>query len=254
MTRVIGVVSGKGGVGKTTVALNLGAVLSQHFKKKVTVVDCNITTSHLGLHLGVYNHPATLNKALSGMVDIGEAYQHPSGMNIIPASIYLEDLDGVDITKLRESIETIFEKNDIVLLDAGPGFGREAMAALKASDEVICVATPYVPSVIDAMRCHGIINDIGKTHLGIVLNMVNREKYELKKQEIEHLTSIPVISSIPYDKNVNKSLGLKMPVTILDPKTSASREFVRLASNIVGEEYETGSGFFGSLKRKLGFL
>jgi len=254
MTRVIGIISGKGGVGKTTVALNLGTILSQYFKRNVTVVDCNITTSHLGLHLGVYNHPVTLNKALSGISDIYDSYQHSSGMNVIPASMYLEDLKGVDITKLRENIEKIFDRNDIIILDSGPGLGREAMATLKASDEVMCIATPYVPSIIDTMRVHGIINEIGKEHLGIVLNMVNKEKYELTKHEIEHLTGIPIISSIPYDKNVNKSLGLKVPVTVLDPKTAASKELFNLASSIIGEEYEVKLGFFGSLKRKLGFL
>ena len=51
MARIIGIVSGKGGVGKTTLGINLGAALAHHLKKNVTIVDCNVTTSHLGLYL-----------------------------------------------------------------------------------------------------------------------------------------------------------------------------------------------------------
>ena len=64
MTRIIGVVSGKGGVGKTTLVANLGAALASLYKKDVIVVDCNVTTSHLGLYLGMYYYPISLNKVL----------------------------------------------------------------------------------------------------------------------------------------------------------------------------------------------
>ena len=56
MVRVINICSGKGGVGKTTVAANLGAAL-QKFGRKVAVIDCNLTTAHLGLYLGIYSFP-----------------------------------------------------------------------------------------------------------------------------------------------------------------------------------------------------
>jgi len=61
MSRLIGVISAKGGVGKTTVVSNLSVALAKVFHKRVTVVDCNITTSHLSLHFGAYSHPITLN-------------------------------------------------------------------------------------------------------------------------------------------------------------------------------------------------
>jgi septum site-determining protein MinD len=65
LVRIIDVCSGKGGVGKTTVAANLGLAL-QNFGKKVAVVDCNLTTSHLGLLFGFHNYPITLNNFLKG--------------------------------------------------------------------------------------------------------------------------------------------------------------------------------------------
>lgn len=61
--RVIGIVSGKGGVGKTTLVANLGLSLVK-FGKSVTAVDCNVTTSHLGFNFGLHYYPKTLNNIL----------------------------------------------------------------------------------------------------------------------------------------------------------------------------------------------
>lgn len=243
--------SGKGGVGKTTVALNLGAVLARHYKKNVTVVDCNVTTSHLGLYLGMYYSPITLNKVLRGEADIEEAiYEHFSGMKVIPASITLSDLEGVDITLLKDNISNIVNKSDIIFLDVSPGLGREALAALKACDEVIFVTTPYVPSIMDIIRCQEVVNEIRIKPLGIILNMANEEKYEMTAGEIEQLTKLPVIASIPFDKNVNKSLASKSPVVILNPNTKVSKEFFKLGATLIGDAYKQ-EGFLSSLINKM---
>lgn len=252
MTRVIGVISGKGGVGKTTVVSNLGAALAQQFKKDVTIVDCNVTTSHLSLYLGMYYCPTSLNKVLRNEAPIEEAiYEHFSGAKVIPASLSLQDLEGVDVTQIKDNIKKLFGKTDIILLDSSPGLGREAMATIKASDEIIFVTTPFVPSVMDILRCQEIVNELGIKPLGIVLNMVDNEKYELNKGEIEQLTGMPVIAVIPNDKNVHKSLALKTPVVIFDPKAKSSRELLKLAGNLVGETYQN-EGIFSRFARRLG--
>ena len=245
MTRIIGVVSGKGGVGKTTVVANLGSVLASHFKKDVVIVDCNITTSHLGLYLGMYYCPVTFNQVLKGEAEIEDAMYdyHISGLRVIPASLSFSDLKGVDIARIKNAIKKLLGKTDFVLLDAAPGLGREAMATLQAADEVIFVNTPFVPSTMDIMKCHEVSNEMGIKQLGIVLNMIGKEKYELTKKEIEDLIELPVISSIPLDKNVLRSLTLKMPVVLFSPKSASSREFFKLAAKILGEEYRP-EGFF----------
>jgi len=248
MVRIIGIVSGKGGVGKTTVGLNLGASLAHHFKKNVTIVDCNVTTSHLGLYLGMYYCPITLNKVLRGEYTVEEAIQqHHTGLKVIPASLSLTDLEGIDVTEIRNSLRSIFDKNDVILLDASPGLGREAVATLRASDEVLYITNPYIPFAMDIVRNQEIVNEIGVKPLGIILNMVHGKKYEMNKGEIEELTRLPVIAKIPFDRNVHKSLALKVPVVTYKPHTQASREIINLASNLIGETYK----FEGALQRFL---
>ncbi|MFH8132209.1 MAG: cell division ATPase MinD [Candidatus Aenigmatarchaeota archaeon] len=251
MARVIGIISGKGGVGKTTLTANLGASLAHFFKKNVTVIDCNITTSHLSLYLGIHFCPTSLNKVLRNEISIEEAlYKHYSGANIVPASLSWKDLEGVDVIQIKDSIKKLFDKTDIILLDAAPGLGREALAAIKACDEVIFVTTPYVPCVMDVIRCLEVVNEIGVKPLGIVLNMVGNERYEMKKKEIEQLTGLPVIASIPSDKNVLKSLALRTPVVLFNKKSKASREIIKLASTLIGETYRE-EGFFSRIFKKL---
>jgi cell division ATPase MinD len=250
MVRIIGIVSGKGGVGKTTVGINLGASLAHHFKKNVTIVDCNVTTSHLGLYLGMYYCPITLNKVLRGEYTAEEAVQqHHSGLKIIPASLSLSDLEGIDVTEIRESIKSLFDKNDIIFLDGSPGLGREAIATLRASDEILYVTNPYIPFAMDIVRNQEIVNEIGVKPLGIVLNMVHGKKHEMNNKEIEELTRLPVIAKIPFDMNVHKSLALKTPIVTYKPYTPASKEMIRLASNLIGENYKFDSAIQRFLNR-----
>jgi septum site-determining protein MinD len=236
--RLIGIFSGKGGVGKTTIAINLGAVLAKQFNKRITIVDCNVTTSHLGLYLGIYYSPVTLNKVLRGENEIGDAlFTHYTGMKIIPASLSFAELEGVDVLYLKEKVASLLDNNDFVLLDSAPGLGREAVASIRASKEIIYVTTPNVPSVMDVIKTNEVAMEAGVKPLGIILNMVHHEKHEMTKDEVEQLTNIPVIGTIPFDKTIRRSLSLKMPSVVLDPNSKSSKEFIKIGEKLTGEKY-----------------
>lgn len=237
MTRIISIVSGKGGVGKTTLVANLGTLLATKFNKEVIVIDCNLTTSHLSLYLGMYYCPTTINKVLLGESHIYDAmHEHFTGMKVIPASLSLKDIQGIDFTRIHETIRKLEGKADFILLDIATGAGREAVSALKASDEVIFVAIPYLPSIMDVIRVKQIIENFDAKPLGIVLNMSNKENHELKSKEVEGLAELPVIATIPIDKNVHRSLSAKTPVVLTNPSSPASKQFNRIAQTVLGVE------------------
>lgn len=236
MGRIIGVVSGKGGVGKTTVVSNLALALSK-LGKKVVIVDCNLTTSHLGFLFDFYFYPKSLNDVLSGKSEIEEAIFFKEGIGIIPASLKVEDLASVEMDSLKDVIRSL--NTDFVLLDSAPGLGKEALNTMKASEELIYVATPYLNSVIDVVKCGKVARSLGKSSLGIVLNSTKNLPHELKKEEVEEITKMPVIATIPYDLEVERALGFGKAVLSFNPFSSASIEFMKLACKLIGiEAYE----------------
>ncbi|MCS7094105.1 MAG: cell division ATPase MinD [Candidatus Aenigmarchaeota archaeon] len=251
MSRTIAVFSSKGGVGKTTITVNLGAALSSRFGKKITLLDCNITSSHLGLYLGVYYTPITINKVLRGEYSPEEAlYRHSSGMYILPASISAAELAGIDMLNFKDIVNKLENLNDFIILDSAPGLGREAISALKSSKEVLLVTTPLVSTVLDIVRAQEVLREIGVKPIGIVLNMVTGASYEMRKEEIEQLTGLQVLVSIPYEKDVYRSTAMKQPVFILKPNSKASREILRLAGILAGENIEIRKSFFEKLSEK----
>ena len=249
-TRVIGVISGKGGVGKTVVSINTAAALHRYYNFRVLLIDCNITTSHLGLYLGLYSTPVTLNDALQGKVGIEKTiYEHQTGVHVIPASLRLEDLKNVDWHIMKERIKPLHDKYDFIILDSSPGFNRESLITLQASDEVIMVTTPIVHHIADVIKCKQLCKELDIRPIGIVLNMTKNRKYELTRHEVEQMTELPVFTTLPYDEAVLQSIIYKMPV--INHSKKMSRHFLDISKFIVGGDLPEEEGFFSGLRRLL---
>lgn len=250
--RVISVASGKGGVGKTTAVANLGIILASKYKKNVILMDCNITTPHLGLYMGIDHHPVTLNHLLKGKARVSDAvYPHHSGVKVIPSSLSLKDLDGVDVANMKQVINKIkraYPETDFLIIDCAPGLGREAMAGIRSSEEILYITTPYFPIVVDMVKCNQVASELGLKKIGAVVNMKNNNKHQLSDIEIEHISEIPVIGTVPHHQDVLKSLHKRIPVSIHSPRSIASLEFERIAAKIAGEKVPPG-GFVGLVLR-----
>ncbi|MFH1228921.1 MAG: cell division ATPase MinD [Candidatus Aenigmatarchaeota archaeon] len=253
MVRIIDICSGKGGVGKTTVAVNLGVAL-QKLNRKVAVVDCNLTTSHLGLMFGLYNHSTTLNNFLRNESKIEDTfYVHSSGLRIVPASLDVRDIVNIDTSNLRQRLKDAFSDYDFVLLDSAPSLGKESIVALQASDEVLFVANPHVPSLVDVVKCHQLMSGLeGRpSTIGIVLNRVRNKYFEIKSEEIGNFTNLPIIGVIPEDDKILAGVNKRSLVTVSNKNSSSSRAFFEIASKIAGVEYKR-NWIVDMISRKLG--
>lgn len=237
MTRIIGVIGGKGGVGKTTLVSNLSMSLA-NLGNEVIAVDGNVTTPNLGLHLGFHLSDKTLHDALRGDTKIENVcYAHPLGFKVIPASMSVKDLANVDIGKLPSKILGLYGKADYIILDSAAGLGREAVSTIQAADEILLITNPDLPSVADALKTAKLAENLNKRIIGIVVNRVRGKWEELTKTEIEKTVGHRVISEIPADLKIPQSIHMKKPLTSYEMHSPAAVEFNRLAHTIDGREF-----------------
>jgi septum site-determining protein MinD len=237
MTRIISVVSGKGGVGKTTLVSNLGASLVKR-GKNVIILDGNVTTPNLSLHLGIPFYPITLHDVLNKKAPIESAiYHHESGLKIIPASLSFDAVKDINMERFQAILLHLLGKADIVIVDAAAGLGREALAAINVADDLIVVTNPELPAVTDALKTIKIAEEKGTRILGVVVNRIRGLKHELSLGEIKSILEVPIIGAVPEDMAVPKSIAKRIPVVHHKPKSRASLEFQRVAARIVGEPW-----------------
>ncbi|MBR9690284.1 AAA family ATPase [Candidatus Woesearchaeota archaeon] len=258
MARFLVIASGKGGVGKTTTALNLGTALS-NFGREVIVLDANMSTANIGLHLGAPNVPVTLNDVFEGKKNIKEAaFLHPSGLKIILSSIALEKYKESHSDMLKKVMEELKDASEVVIIDTAAGLGKEVKCALSCADEVIIVTTPDLPSVTDTLKTIKIAEKQGSKIIGVVVNRVNNDNLEMTLKNVETILEKPIIGIIPQDLSVRKSLYLKNPVNYTHPHSKAAVAYKKLAAKLIGEKYvesvEEKESIHKYLLRRLGLL
>jgi septum site-determining protein MinD len=245
--RIIAISSGKGGVGKTTLVANLSAALAQ-YGKSVIAVDANLTTSNLGLHLGIPLYPKTLQDVLRGKIRIKDAiYHHSAGFKVLPADLSVKK---ILIPKKNEFMDVFYdlaEKVDFVIIDSAAGLGREAKAAIEAADEVITITNPEMPALIDALKLGKIADKFGTRNLGVVINRVRNEKHEPSDEEIRDFLGLPLLGKIQDDHHVRVSIAKKVPVVIHKPNSKAAKQIKAIAARLIGESYVEPSSFVGRL-------
>jgi cell division ATPase MinD len=238
--RIITISSGKGGVGKTTLCANLAAALSE-LGKSVIVVDANLSTSNLGLHLGIPLYPNTLQDVLKGKIRIKDAiYHHPAGFKIIPADVSVRKLMVPKKSELVDVFLNLAESADFVLIDSAAGLGAEARSAIEAAEEMIAVTNPEMPALTDALKLVTLADRYATGIIGVVVNRVRKEKHEVSLEDVGNFLELPVLGVIKEDRRVREAIAKKMPVLLHKPRASSSKQIRQIAEKLAGEERRKG--------------
>lgn len=243
-------------MGKTTLAANLGVAIS-NLGRNVLIVDCNIATPHLSLHFGIdLDCCHTINEVLRKKVALKDSlYGFNENLKILPASMDLDYLRNLTIDSLKSMARKSFGEFDVVLLDSAPGMGKETIVPLFLSDEAIMVASPQIPDIIDVNRLAEAVgrSKMGTEIRGLVLNKVRNKPFELGSDEIQRLTGVKVIGSVPEDENVPRSINSKMPIVMSRPYGGAGKAFIETARKVVGLEdcHSRDESLVSRLKRML---
>ena len=248
MSRFISVISGKGGVGKTTTAVNLATAMNS-FDEDVTLVDCNLTTPNVGLHLGAPVVPVTLNHVLSGRAELADAiYEHESGTKVIPSSLSVKELKNLNERDFIPVSKDLKKIADTVILDSAAGLGDEAMVSLQVADEVVIVTNPEMPAVTDALKTAKLAEEMGKVVKGVIVTRVTGSKFEMPLTTIKEMLELPILAVIPEDDSVKEALAMRNAVFHTHPKSKSAKAYRNLAANMLGRKVEVEKkGFFGRL-------
>jgi septum site-determining protein MinD len=241
--KIIGVVSFKGGVGKTTTAINVGVSLAR-LGKNVVVVDCNFSSPNLNVYLGLLRPEMTLDKVLAENKDIGEAiYRHQMGIDVVPTSYS----DSVDARRFKDKIRGLRKHYDYVLIDSGPNVKGEMAACFSTADEFLFLTTPDYATLATTLRAAGVAKQRSMKVRGVIINKKRGKKFELTKTDIEKTVNLPVLAEFLDGNEIQEAGSNFSSVVDFAPRSRNSKEYMRLARKISGEKEIEKEGYYSML-------
>jgi MinD-like ATPase involved in chromosome partitioning or flagellar assembly len=237
MAKNIGIISVKGGVGKTSLTHALGVSLAKDFHKKVLLVDANFSAPNLALHMGLIDPEVTLHHVLNDKVEAHKAiYESEHGFHVIPGSI----VHGVvNPFKLRSKLKPLQKYYDYILLDSSPTLNSEILASIIASDELYIVTTPDHVTLNATLRTVNLAKEKQTPIRGIIVNKIYNKNFELSLEDIEKMAGCKVLAMVPHDMNVLEALSEMTPASVIS-NNSFSKEVHKLAGALIGQQSRRG--------------
>jgi len=247
--RIIGLISGKGGVGKTTLTVNIGIALQQ-MGKEVTIIDADFSASNLGVYLGRYDHPVKIQDVLNGDAEVESAiFRHPTGVKAITSSNEIDKVEP-DTSNLQDVLYTASKDSDYVLVDCPPGLDTTVESIIDACEELAIVTMPTQTAGTNAAQIIEKCKDLQQPVLGTILNKVEDDpEKELVGREVEMMTESHILAKIPYDPEMKEALFESTPLILHNEISEAAIEIRRMAAQLEGKRFEEPK--FAKLKRKL---
>ncbi|MEA1961739.1 MAG: MinD/ParA family protein [Bacillota bacterium] len=245
-TRVIVVSSGKGGVGKSTVALNTALDLCA-LGKRVVLMDADLGMANIDIMLGIipqYNiyDMITEQKTIKDIMVDG-----PNGLKIIPGGsgmIELANIKDNEMKKILVEMGRLDGEFDYLIVDTGAGIANNVLSFLLAADDIIVVTTPEPTSLTDA---YGIVKNAKKSgfegNLFLVVNRVAKEsegvavaqKFKLVSEKFLNL-DIKTLGYILQDSQVEQGIRRQEALVQAFPRSPAARNLMNIARKLIDHQ------------------
>lgn len=237
MGELIGILSGKGGTGKTSVCAALASALAQE-GKQVLCIDCDVGLRNLDIALAMDDVAAlSFADVYSGAYTIDQASCHPVYENLRFLTAPLNCPAGdVDIQAFGDMLMQARQKFHYVFLDAPAGIEAGFALAARYADRILLVTGADPAAVRDACRASEVLELMGKTNVRLIVNRVNEKMFHTMRLTIDDImdqSGVPLIGIVPEDENVVLAAAFHNPL-LKQTKKGAAAACRRIASRLQG--------------------
>ncbi|MCE9610843.1 MAG: MinD/ParA family protein [Chthoniobacter sp.] len=246
--RVVAVTSGKGGVGKTTVSVNLAAALASR-GQRVLLFDADLGMANIHIFTGVTPR-GTLLDVVEGRSLLADVLTPgPAGVQIVCGAsgmAGLADLDSRVIERLGRELTRLAADFDLLLIDTGAGISSQVMHFLALAHEIIVVATPNLAATLDA---YGVIKVAREAKLGAEISIiVNQTDDDAEAGAIfarlsgcthRFLGFLPTsLGSLRRDRAVETANQSRLPLVLAQPENENARRFTAMTARLLAHATE----------------
>ena len=238
MGKLIFISSGKGGVGKSVFAANLGATLGER-GLRVCLVDMNLGLRNLDIYLGLENDVVfDVTDVLNGVVSLPRALVRDKRLQqtwLLATTQRKEKFksDEADIRGLYDRLRTLF---DFVIVDGPAGVNRELRLACTSADLAVILTTPEYVSLRDADMMDQTLRTLGIGSRTYIVNKVNKEHMSLgilpSVETIAGIMKIPLLGVIQYDDAIHLAANRGIPI-VMQTGNYIERNFSKIADRIL---------------------
>jgi len=247
--QVITVFAPKGGVGKTTTAVNLALAIADGGARKVCLVDLDLAFGDVAITMQLFpSH--TIEEAVGGedTIDFNMVEslltRHDHSLMVLAAPNLPDARDRVSATLVARMLRTLKQEFDYVVIDTAPNFDEQTLQALDETDECVILATLDVPTLKNvkvALETLDLLN-IAHGHRHLVLNRAD-EAVGLDSEKVEQILGMPIVTAIPSSTEIAAATNAGKPIVTSNPNHPASKAFRALAVRLAeqsGDEHPAG--------------
>ncbi|MCC6240754.1 MAG: MinD/ParA family protein [Phycisphaerales bacterium] len=259
---VIAITSGKGGVGKSNIAVNLAIRLSAA-RKKVVLLDADLGLANADVLCGL-DAPFNLAHVLARRKELKQVMcLAPGGFHLIGGASGLArmaDLTDFDRQRVIHAMAELEQSADIILIDTGAGISPNVLSFTRAADHVLVVTTPEPTAITDAYAVIKVIcRENDSRRVSLLVNQVRtsheaRAVYERIAQVARNFLGVSVLDGgyCVLDEHVQTAVRLRRPFVLSAPRSAASLCISHLATRLqrgMITPHQAGSGFFNRMSR-----